>query len=372
MDIAMPIRLTRHVVNLPTTIPFIGPESIERNSGIDFRARIGANESVFGPSPKAIYAMQRAAGENWKYSDPENYDLRNGLADDLGISPENIVIGEGIDGLLGVAARVFIEPGVEAVMPDGAYPTFALHITNFGGNLTKVPYVDDKESIDDLIATAAQKDASVLYFTNPDNPMGTFWGKDDVGRLIRDLPDNTALFLDEAYGEFAPEGELPPIDVSNEKVIRFRTFSKAFGLAGARIGYVIAHADVVGAMNKVRNQYGINRVGQIGAYAALQDQEWLRQVCTWTAEGRERIYEIASDNGLVAIPSFTNFVAVDCGRDAAYAKAILDGLVAAGIFVRMPFAAPGNRCIRVGVGTQEDLDMFAKILPQVLKKSKMG
>jgi histidinol-phosphate aminotransferase len=251
-------------------------------------------------------------------------------------------------------------------MPDGAYPTFALHISNLGGVVARVPYVDDHESIDDLLAETRKLDASVLYFTNPDNPMGTFWGKGDVARLIKNLPADAALFLDEAYCEFAPKEALVPIDVSNPQVIRFRTFSKAYGMAGARIGYVLAHEEIVAALNKVRNQYGINRVGQIGALAALGDQAWLAQVRDWTAEGRERIYKIAANNGLNAIASMTNFVTVDMGKDQAYAKNILDEINKRGVFMRMPFAAPGNRCIRVGVGKPEDLDLFEKVLGEVL------
>ncbi len=363
----MPIRYTDLIRSLPVTVPFVGPETLERRSGRPYQARIGANESVFGPSPKAIQAMQRAAGENWKYSDPENHDLRQALAAHHGVSANNIVIGEGIDGLLGVGARLVVEPGIEAIMPDGAYPTFALHINNLGGEVVRVPYVDDHESIDGLLAEARKRNAAILYFTNPDNPMGTFWGRGDVERLIAELPGDTALFLDEAYGEFAPDGSLPPIDVSNPQAIRFRTFSKAYGLAGARIGYVLAHEEIVAAMNKVRNQYGINRVGQIGALAALEDQDWLEQVRLWTAAGRERIYTIATDNGLKPIASMTNFVSVDLGRDQSFARAVLDEINSHGVFMRMPFAAPGNRCIRIGVGRSEDLDLLAKVLPEALK-----
>lgn len=361
-------RYTDLIKSLPTTVPFVGPEAIERNIGVTFAARIGANESVFGPSPKAIEAMKAAASETWKYADPENYDLRHALADFHGVTAANIIVGGGIDGLLGVGCRLLMERGRVAVMPDGAYPAFAMHVNTFGGTVEKVPYVDDHESIDGLLAKAEESDASILHFSNPDNPMGTFWGRQDVERLMADLPEGTALFLDEAYGEFAPEGELPPADVSNPMVLRFRTFSKAYGMAGSRVGYVIAHEDVIATMNKVRDQYGTNRIAQIGALAALQDQDWLAKVCHWTAEGRERIYEIAAENGLAAIPSSTNFVAIDCGRDEVFAKAVLDEIVALGIFMRMPFAAPGNRCIRAGVGKPEDLDLFAKALPVALER----
>ena len=366
----MPAPFTRHIESLPSTVPFVGPEAAERSRGAAFLARIGANESVFGPSPRALEAMREAAEDIWKYGDSESYDLRRAIADNLGVAPENIMVGEGIDGLLGVATRLFVEPGVKVVTSDGAYPTFNYHVAGFGGDLIKVPFRDDREDAMGLVAAARDQGARIVYLSNPDNPMGTWWNGAEIEAMTAAMPQDATLFLDEAYIEFAPEGAAPPIDVSNSGVIRFRTFSKAHGMAGARIGYAIGEAGVIAAFNKVRNHFGVNRIAQAGALAAIGDAAWLESVQARVAEGRERIYAIARENGLSAIPSATNFVAVDCGRDAAFAKAVLDGLVSRGIFVRMPFAAPGNRCIRVGVGLPQDLDLFAEALPQVLEKAR--
>lgn len=365
----MPAPFTSHIESLPSTVPFVGPEAAERVRGAVFLARIGANESVFGPSPKALEAMREAAAEIWKYGDSESHDLREAIADSLGVAPENIMMGEGIDGLLGVATRLFVEQGVKVVTSDGAYPTFNYHVAGFGGELTKVPFREDREDARGLVAAAQEQGARIVYLSNPDNPMGTWWEGAEIETMIAAMPDHATLFLDEAYIEFAPEGTAPPIDVSNPGVIRFRTFSKAHGMAGARIGYAIGEASVISAFNKVRNHFGVNRIAQAGALAAIRDTAWLESVQARVFEGRERIYEIARENGLVAIPSATNFVAVDCGQDAAFAKLILDGLVSRGIFVRMPFAAPGNRCIRVGVGHHQDLDLFAETLPEVLEEA---
>ena len=132
-------RFTAIVDKLPSTVPFVGPETQERNRGRPFRARIGANESVFGPSPKAIAAMERAAAEAWKYCDPENHDLKQALAAHHGVAPENIVVGEGIDGLFGYAVRLFVEPGVAVATSLGAYPTFNFHVLGYGGRLVTTP-----------------------------------------------------------------------------------------------------------------------------------------------------------------------------------------------------------------------------------------
>ncbi|HEY5364473.1 MAG TPA: pyridoxal phosphate-dependent aminotransferase [Aestuariivirga sp.] len=359
-------KFTPLIESLPSTTPFVGPEALERRSGAAIKARIGANESVFGPAPSVIKAMQTRAHETWMYGDPENHDLKLALATHLGFAPENICVGEGIDGLFGYAVRLFVEQGVSVATSLGAYPTFNFHVTGFGGKLVTTPYVDDREDPTSLLELAKRENAKVIYFANPDNPMGTVWPATDVQRFIDVVPDDVMLMLDEAYTEFAEANTRPALDVSRKNILRFRTFSKAYGLAGARVGYVIGHAEIIKAFDKIRNHFGMARLSQIAAIAALKDQDWIQYVVEHVRLSRERIYKIAKANGLNPITSSTNFVAVDCGRDGAFAKAVVDGLLKHGIFVRMPGVAPLNRCIRVSCGTQDQLDLLASALPRVL------
>lgn len=197
--------------------------------------------------------------------------------------------------------------------------------------------------------------------------MGSWWPANAVSELIANIPDGTLLILDEAYGEFAPQGTMPPLDMGNPKLLRFRTFSKAYGLAGARIGYVIGEAELVKSFDKVRNHFGVNRLAQAAALAALADQAYLREVIAKVERARGRIGDIARGNGLAPLPSATNFVTIDCGRDGTYAKRLLDELIARGVFVRMPGVAPLNRCIRVSAAPDAELDLFAEMLPEALR-----
>ncbi|WP_037310632.1 pyridoxal phosphate-dependent aminotransferase [Ruegeria halocynthiae] len=359
-------RYTALADSLPATVPFVGPETQERQRGAPFVARLGANESLFGPSPRAVDAMAQAASEVWMYGDPENHDLRHALADHHGVSPDHIVVGEGIDGLLGYLVRLIVGPGDAVVTSEGAYPTFNYHVAGFGGALHKVAYRGDHEDPAALFAKAAEVDAKLVYLANPDNPMGSWHSGADIVTALDDLPAGCLLVLDEAYVECAPEGTAAPVAADDPRVIRMRTFSKVYGMAGARVGYAMAAPGLISAFNKVRNHFGVNRVAQAGAIAALTDDAWLADVQRRIAEARERIGQIAGENGLVPLPSATNFVAIDCGRDGVFAKAALDALVAQGIFVRMPFAAPQNRCIRVSCGEAVDLDAFAAALPKAL------
>jgi histidinol-phosphate aminotransferase len=363
-------RLTRLAQTLPSDVPFIGPEEQERTMGRPFRARIGANESVFGPSPRAVEALSAAAPEAWMYSDASNHELIAALAEHMDARPENIVVGAGIDGLLGVLVRVLVEPGDAVVTTNGAYPTFNYHVNGFGGVLHKVPFREDREDLPALFAKAAEVDAKIVYMSNPDNPMGSWWTGREIEEALDLIPDGTLFLLDEAYIEFAPEGTAPRIDPEDPRVIRTRTFSKAHGLAAMRVGYACAAAPLIKAFDKVRDHFGMTRPGQEAALASLNDKVWLEEVRAEAAKSKARIAKIAEANGLTPLPSATNFVAIDCGRDGAFAKAILDALVARGVFVRMPFAEPQNRCIRVSCGSPQDLDVFAEVLPHAIEDAK--
>lgn len=358
------IRLTPLAQSLPDTVPFVGPETQERARGAAFDARLGANESIFGPSPDALNAMAQTG--QWMYGDPESFDLRAALAVHHGCRPDNIIVGEGIDGLLGYLVRLAVGAGDAVVTSAGAYPTFNYHVAGFGGVLHSVPYAGDYEDPDALFAKAAEVDAKLVYLANPDNPMGSHHSGADIARAMDALPDRSLLVLDEAYVECAPEGTALPLPADDPRVIRMRTFSKVYGLAGARVGYAIGHPELVTAFNKVRNHFGMNRAAQAGALAALKDQPYLAQIQQQITTSRETIARIARDNGLTPLPSATNFVTIDCGRDGAFAKAVLEGLIARGIFVRMPFVAPQNRCIRVSCGTPDMLSLLAAALPAAI------
>ncbi|AKS45393.1 histidinol-phosphate aminotransferase [Octadecabacter temperatus] len=363
-------RLTPLAASLPSTVPFIGPEAQERAKGTPFKARLGANESVFGPSPSTIRAMRQAAKDVWMYGDPESHDLRMALAVHHVVNPDEIVVGAGIDGLLDSLVRLTVTDGTPVVTSAGAYPTFNYHVTGYGGTIHTVNYTADFEDPDHLIAKAREVGAKLIYLSNPDNPMGTYHTAATIQRMIESLPKGCLLVLDEAYVELAPKGTAPAINTKDSRVIRMRTFSKGYGMAGARIGYAVGHKTLISAFNRVRNHFGMGRISQVGALTALEDQAWLEDVCEQVEESRQRLYEIATENGLEAIPSATNFVAIDCGKDGAFARTVLTALGELGVFVRMPFVAPQDRCVRISCGTKKDMALVAKALPKALAQAQ--
>ncbi len=359
--------LTAHAAALPSTVPFTGPEALERRSGMPFRARLGANESLFGPSPKAVAAMADAASGAWMYGDPENHDLKQALARHHGVSPAHVAVGPGIDGLLGLICRLTLEGGTPVVTSLGAYPTFNFHVQGFGGALNRVPYKGDHEDVAGLLDAARATRARLMYLANPDNPMGSHHPAPVIQDLVANLPHETLLILDEAYADLAPPGTVPEIPADHPQVIRMRTFSKGYGLAGARVGYAITNPDLALAFDKVRDHFGMGRGSQAGALAALTDQDWLASVQDRTRAARARLGVIATENGLRALPSATNFVTIDCGRDGDYARKVLAAMGAAGVFIRMPAVAPLDRCIRISLGDEAAMDVVAEALPAALR-----
>jgi len=363
-------RYTRLVETLPATVPFVGPETQERARGGVFDARLGANENGFGPSPRAIAAMAEASAGQWMYADPENHDLKQAIAAKMGVTPRHVIVGEGIDGLLGYLVRLLVEVGDPVVTSDGAYPTFNFHVAGYGGALHKVPYLGDHEDPTALIHRAREVHAKLIYLANPDNPMGSWHSAEVIEGAIAQVPDGTLLALDEAYIEFAPEGTAPRIDPDDPRVLRLRTFSKGYGMAGARVAYAIGAPGLIAAFDKVRNHFGMNRAAQIGALAALGDGGHLVATVARVVAARARLAEIAVANGLRALPSATNFVTIDCGRDGDFARKVLAGVVKRGVFIRMPFVAPHDRCIRVSTGPAAELDAFARVLPLALTEAR--
>ncbi|WP_273792640.1 pyridoxal phosphate-dependent aminotransferase [Brucella anthropi] len=363
-------RLTPLVASLPSTVPFTGPETLELQRGRLFKARIGANESSFGPAPSVLEAIRTEATDIWKYGDPENYELRQTIAAHHGVKPENIMPGAGVDALLGLVVRQYVQQGDSVINSLGGYPTFNYHVAGYGGKLATVPYINDRSDLDGLLDAARKHKAAILYLANPDNPMGSWHEGTDIQSFIEEVPETTMLVLDEAYCETGPASAFPRFETARPNILRMRTFSKAYGLAGIRCGYVVGSPEAIKSFDKIRDHFAVNRLAQAAAIAALKDQAYLHDVVAKIIAGRDRIAAIATANGLAAIPSATNFVAIDCGEDGAFATAVLNGLIARDVFVRKPGAPVLDRCIRVSVGIDEQLDLFEASLPAALEDAR--
>lgn len=362
-----PLPFTRIVRSLPSFIPFVGPETMEREKGRLFELRIGANESAFGMSPRARDAMCGAVDKVSWYNDPENHDLREALGQIHGVSPEEICVSAGIDDLLGLVVRALVEPGDPVVSCRGSYPTFAFHVQGFAGRQEQVPYLDDCSDLNGLASKVRETGAHLVYVANPDNPMGTWHTAPALAAFVSQLPEDCVAIVDEAYVEFATaQAVWATNSVDHPRLIRTRTFSKVHGMAGARIGYAIAHRDMVAGLEKVRNHFGVNRVAQAGALASLLDTAFVEGVVTQVEAGRRDYVELAAGLGLSSVSSGTNFLCIDLGS-VGRARAVQQALLEKDVFVRMPSVSPQDRCIRVTVGTEAERSRFAELFTEIVE-----
>jgi histidinol-phosphate aminotransferase len=356
---------TAQVAAVPPSTPFVAPEELARRLGLAEMLRLGANESAFGPSPRAIAAMREAVALTSWYGDPESLELRSALAARHGCAVAEIVVACGIDDLMGLIVRAFCAPGEACVATRGTYPTLFYHLNAYG---VRAEFADPDERggiVPEHIAAAVRRSgAKLVYVANPDNPSGGFVDRATIAALRAALPDDTLLFLDEAYADFVAPAELPP-DVIDPRVIRTRTFSKAYGMAGARIGYALASAETVTTFQKLRLHFGVNRTAQIGALAALGDDAFLRGVIAEVERGRDEYHALAARHGLPSLPSATNFVCIGIGTKSE-ADAMLAALLERGVFVRKPWAPPIDGYIRVTVGTAAQRAAFAHAFAEAL------
>jgi histidinol-phosphate aminotransferase len=347
--------------------PFVAPEELARRVGRPELLRLGANESAFGPSPRAIGAMREAVSLTSWYGDPESLELRAALAARHGCAVEEIVVASGIDDLMGLIVRAFCAPGDACVSTRGTYPTLYYHLNAYGARAEFAePDAAGGLVLQNIVDAVRRSGAKLVYVANPDNPSGGFVDRAVLAELRAALPDDVLLFLDEAYADFVPRSALPP-DVIDPRTIRTRTFSKAFGMAGARIGYALAGAHVIAAFQKLRLHFGVNRTAQIGALAALDDEAFLRGVIAEVERGREEYHALAAAHALPSLASSTNFVCIGIGTKAE-ADAMVGALLELGVFVRKPWAPPIDGYVRVTVGTATERAAFAERFAEALDR----
>jgi histidinol-phosphate aminotransferase len=362
------IRPAPAIEAIPSMTPFIGPEQLMRETHRAGLVRLGANESPFGPSPKAVAAMRSELERLWWYGDPESYELRSALAAKHRCRIEEIVVGSGIDELMGLVVRAFVAPGAPALTILGSYPTFNYHVNGYGGRLVYGRYHDDgRIDLQSIVDVARLERTPLVYLANPDNPSGTFVSCDDMTELYDALPSGTLLLLDEAYADFVEEAELLPSHVE-DRLIRTRTFSKAYGMAGARIGYAITSERNVQTLQKIRLHYGVNRNAQVGALASLADEPFRRHVISEVARAKKEYYALGRELGLAAIPSFANFVCFDLGTAERATRVMHELLEQHGVWLRKPGRPPLDRFVRVSAGTPPMREAFAAALRVVLEQ----
>ncbi len=354
-------KLARKILeNVTPYIPGKPIEEVQRELGLPTAIKLASNENPLGPSRKALEAIQKALPSLHRYPDGSSFYLIRKLAAHLKVAPEQLIIGNGSDEIITLAVRAFIEPGEEIVI---AHPTFLIYKIAgqlAGARVRTVPMTDFRYDLAAMRKAVTPK-TKIVFIANPDNPTGSYVTKAEVEHFLEGLSPDTIVFFDEAYAELADVPDYPdtrPL-LAKRPVIIARTFSKAYGLAGLRVGYGMAPKELVEAMNRVREPFNVNSLAQAAAVAALEDTEHLEATRRLLREEKRKLNNALEQMGFPCVPSATNFILFHAGPKAGeLAQALLNK----GIIVRhmQPWDLP--EYLRVTAGLAGENDAFIAAL----------
>lgn len=324
--------------------------------------KLASNENPLGMSPKARAALEQALNSLERY--PDDFELKHALAQHTGLGVERIVLGNGSNDVLDILARVFLAPGRSAVFSQHAFAVYPLATLSAGGEPIAVPAKDFGHDLEAMCA-AIRPDTRVVWLANPNNPTGTFLPYPQLKAFLQRVPQDVVVVLDEAYNEYIPPAER--VDTAAwladfPNLVLTRTFSKIYGLAGLRIGYALASADIADLMNRVRQPFNCNNLALAAAVAALDDHAFVAQSYALNRAGMEQIVATLKGFGRSHIPSHGNFVTFKAGDAATVNRKLLEQ----GVIVR-PIGGYGMpEWLRVTIGREAENTRFAEALERAL------
>lgn len=341
-------------------------EDVARELGLDPNEiiKLASNESALGVSPKAIEAMKNAAEEMFLYPDGGGFGLRSKLAERFGVDFSQIILGNGSNEILEFIGHVFMRPEKSVVFSDYSFVVYRLMAKMFGAEAISVPTSENFTHDLNGIADAIREDTSVVFICNPNNPTGSMVGEAEVAEFMSKVPDHVLVVFDEAYAEICL-GEMPDTMKyvkDNRNCIVLRTFSKAYGLAGLRIGYGIGPAPIVEAIQKPRQPFNTNRMAQIAAIAALDDEFFVRKSRQLYLDGKHFVEKACQERGIEFVPAFANFILIKTGTGRDISNALQEN----GVIVRPMDGYGLPDWIRITFGTSEQNHHFIETLDKVL------
>jgi len=330
--------------------------------------KLASNENPLGASPRAIAAMRAALDDVARYPDSNGFALKQAICGKFGVQPAQIVLGNGSNDVLELAARAFLAPGAEAVFSQHAFAVYPLVTQAVGATGIAAPARDFGHDVVAMRRAVTDR-TRMVFIANPNNPTGTLLPKAELHAFLRDLPKSILVVLDEAYDEYLP-GELKSDSIAwlgeFDNLIVTRTLSKAYGLAGLRVGYALAQADVADIINRVRQPFNVNSVAQAAAVAALADEDFVRRSYELNCAGMVQITDGLKRLGVGFIPSFGNFVSFRIGN----ATGIYRRLLQQGVIVRPVANYDMPEHLRVSIGLESENRRFLQALEEILKEDK--
>jgi len=344
---------------------------LAREIGLDESSiiKLASNENPLGTSPLALEAMEKALNEVMRYPDGNGFELKKALSEKYVVNSDQIILGNGSNDVLELAARVFLKPGTSAVFSQHAFAVYPLVTQATGATGIVVPAKNYGHDIDAML-DAITPDTRIVFIANPNNPTGTFLPAPDVLRFLEHIPRDVLVILDEAYNEYLPDTSrvdtIKWLDIFPNLLIT-RTFSKIYGMAGVRIGFGLAHTQLSELMNRIRQPFNVNSIGLAGALAAINDTEFVKRSYALNQAGMLQISTGLRQLGLTYIPSYGNFLSfkVENGKTAA----VYQYLLQRGIIVRPIGIYEMPEFLRVTVGLASENNKFLQLLESAIKES---
>ncbi|MBW2108160.1 MAG: histidinol-phosphate transaminase [Deltaproteobacteria bacterium] len=359
------MKVPDYIAGLKAYVPGKPIEELEREYGIASPVKLASNENALGPSPKAVEAIREALRDLHRYPDGYSFRLREKLAEKLSVSEEEIVFGNGSNEIIELLARTFLRPGDEVVMPAPSFLMYEIMVQASGARPVKVPLKGLHVDLEGL-ASRLTPATRMVFVNNPNNPTGTVISRTQFEQFLKMIPADVLVVVDEAYAEFVRDPHcargLDYLHGDNEVVI-LRTFSKAYGLAGLRIGYGVMQKAVADVMNRVRQPFNVNSLAQIGALAALNDTAFFQETIRLVHQELDRLYAEMDRLGLAYLPSQANFFLIDVGIDA---RVVFENMLRKGVIVRAMTAYGYPTYIRITVGLPKENRRFVKALEEIL------
>ena len=357
-----------HILGIAPYEPGKPIEELEREAGIHDGIKLASNENPLPPSDRVREAITNALVHLNRYPDGSGFYLRQAIAKKHGVSQDQIVLGNGSNELIELLVRTFLRPGDEAVVPHPSFVVDPMIVQAAGGIRVMVMLKDYRLDLE-AMARAVTPQTKLVFIANPNNPTATIVTADEVETFLGRIPERTIVVFDEAYIEFALGPDFPDTIghmKQGRRVVVLRTFSKASSLAGLRIGYGVADADAVALMNRIRQPFNVNSLGQVAALAAMEDEPHILECVRMIEAGRHFLYDEFKTLGIRYVPSRANFILVDVGRSASD---IYQRLLKEGVIVRPMTPFGMESALRVTVGTPEENRRLVKALKTVLGRS---
>ncbi len=358
------IQVSEHIKTIKPYVPGKPIEELERELGITASIKLASNESPLGPSPFAIKALRKGISDLNRYPDGSCYFLKKALSERLGLTSDEILLGNGSNEVIELAVRTSLSPGDEAIM---AYPSFVVYsmiVQAAGGKNITVPLKDCRHDLDAMVSRITEK-TKIIFIANPNNPTGTINTKAEMNVFMENVPEGVLVIVDEAYYEYVTSSDYADsIKYFRQRrdLLTLRTFSKIYGLAGLRIGYGIAKASIITEMNKVRQPFNINSLAQKAALVALKDEEHLAKAKGINERGKKYLYREFKAMKIKYVPTEANFIYIILEDDIA--PRLYNELLKHGIIVR----PMGPREIRITIGLPRE----NKRLIEAMRKNQIS